>query len=452
MQQAYKSAYGIEKELTTYHGSAKIPHIRQEGFRGAASRRAKHGVGIYTGSNAWEALSYCHPTDENTMQILVVRNLVGLHTVGKQDQEDFGTSNTLTNPEETIWCSKNESQLCPIGIITMQYRIDIQPTVKHQANVVFVNNHLLQRINAAWRNAGPAPAGTLAAGPAPAGPLVAAGARAAKPQWVDKTKTYWKVGQEVIISGHPDDKHVPYLGCWGVIRKIAGKDNGKNSSDFYFVQVALDSQGKPVDAQVVNADIARINNGKFDWVHGMDRCCLVLKAKYIEGLMFGTPGAGDARAAAEAAWVGGVGAPAAPGSAAPLEWVQKPHHTWVLEKEAIIKKACKGKYSKYIGFKGVVKGSIAKGGTYNIFVHPTHDQHGQPVSAGTLDDIIKMHEKCFTFLKGADRHIIDTLGCLPVLQNGLDSPPQAASKRPADGQADELAGAKKARPAGGEAP
>jgi hypothetical protein len=444
MQQAYESAYGIKKRLITYHGSAKVLSIAQQGFRGAACRRAKYGVGIYTGSNAWEALSYCPPTDENTMQILVVDNLVGLHTVGKQDQEDFGTSNTLTNPEETIWCSKNESQLCAVGIVTIQYRMDIKPTLQHAKNVVFYHQLLVQRIHAASANEASAPAGAL----------VAPGARAAKPpQWVDKTNHVFGIGQAVDIIEIPDDKHAPYKGCQGVIRKSEAKDAGKDTSLRFYIQVALDSLGQPVDAQVVNSDITRINTGKFQWVHGMHRCCMRLNAKHIS-IIYG-PKADAVRAAAEAAWVGGVGAPAAAAaaaSAAPLEWVHKAHPTWLLEKEAIIKKPFKGKYSNYVGFKGVVKGSIARGGQYTIFVHPTHDQHGQPVSADTLNDIIKMHEKCFMFLKGTDRHIIDTLGCLPVLQNGLDSPTQAASKRPADGQPDELAGAKKARPAGGEAP
>jgi len=270
MQEAYKSAYGIgdDEVRTTYHGSDKVNFISDEGFRGAASERAKFGKGIYTGTNVWEAVSYCPPDPRNVVQVLMVKNLVGLHAVGSQDQKDFGTHpngraySTLTNPQETIMCSKHESQLCPTGIITLQYRMHVQPTLQHQAFVQFYHHRLVQRINDTWARPNEAPG---------AGAVVAAGAAPAN-AYVDHVHPHHAVGQEVYIepsltSTKQYKKYEKFVDWRGTIMRIMARD-GKDL--ILFVQPTHDQDDKPAPP-TTDFEIVQLNGGAFRFLKGLER-------------------------------------------------------------------------------------------------------------------------------------------------------------------------------------
>jgi len=89
MQQQFKLCHGITQERTVYHGTSSVSanYIATVGFRGAASRRAKFGKGIYTSSNVWEALAYADPDITGLKQTLLVVDLLqGPTALGKNDQ------------------------------------------------------------------------------------------------------------------------------------------------------------------------------------------------------------------------------------------------------------------------------------------------------------------------------------------------------------------------------
>jgi hypothetical protein len=89
MHQQFKLSYGITQERTVYHGTSRVSadSIATIGFRGAASRRAKFGKGIYTSSNVWEALAYADPDITDLKQTLLVVDLLqGPTSLGKNDQ------------------------------------------------------------------------------------------------------------------------------------------------------------------------------------------------------------------------------------------------------------------------------------------------------------------------------------------------------------------------------
>ena len=89
MHQQFKLCYGITQERTVYHGTSSLSanSIATIGFRGAASRRAKFGKGIYTSSNVWEALAYADPDITDLKQTLLVVDLLqGPTSLGKNDQ------------------------------------------------------------------------------------------------------------------------------------------------------------------------------------------------------------------------------------------------------------------------------------------------------------------------------------------------------------------------------
>ena len=89
MHRQFKLCYGITQERTVYHGTSSLSanSIATIGFRGAASRRAKFGKGIYTSSNVWEALAYADPDITDLKQTLLVVDLLqGPTSLGKNDQ------------------------------------------------------------------------------------------------------------------------------------------------------------------------------------------------------------------------------------------------------------------------------------------------------------------------------------------------------------------------------
>ena len=103
-----------------YHGTTNenAKRISDNGFRNAASQRAKFGKGIYSASNVWEALAYAEPEPASMVQTFLVAELVqGPTCVGTENKTDFGCDEaqrqiiTATNPEQTIFCAAYESQL-----------------------------------------------------------------------------------------------------------------------------------------------------------------------------------------------------------------------------------------------------------------------------------------------------------------------------------------------------
>jgi len=86
MHRQFKESYAIEHTKRVYHGTGNALAIAAVGFRGAASRRAKFGKGIYTSAGVWPAIAYGELTPELTLTFLVVQLHLGPMGLGKQDQ------------------------------------------------------------------------------------------------------------------------------------------------------------------------------------------------------------------------------------------------------------------------------------------------------------------------------------------------------------------------------
>ena len=324
VQQAYRQAHGIANDRnevwTTYHGSVKAETVAQQGFRGAMSRRAMIGKGIYTSTNFWEALSYCIPDAEWKVRVLIVRNLVGLHAVGSKDQEDFGRHengraiNTLTNEKKTILCSKHEGQLCAIGMITLRYRIMVKPTEAHHAFVGRkYNQYLVERVNAVWPPAagvvlaaGAAAAGDDAAARAAraelsarviaaaraaqaaaraAGKAKAAAAAAAAPApavdvpratWKDTPHHFFAVDKDCFIDRAFSDRYTEFVGFEGKVVKTMARPTGKGTllEWNFFVQLTHGKDGKLLDdaAKIrIESMLLDKNGSGFKYFKGLDR-------------------------------------------------------------------------------------------------------------------------------------------------------------------------------------
>jgi hypothetical protein len=86
MHDQFKTSFNIKQTTLSYHGTEHADLICEVGFRGAASRRAKYGKGIYSSPNVWQALSYATPTKEGYLTFLVVELHLGPMALGRQDQ------------------------------------------------------------------------------------------------------------------------------------------------------------------------------------------------------------------------------------------------------------------------------------------------------------------------------------------------------------------------------
>jgi hypothetical protein len=86
MHRQFKESYAIQHTKRVYHGTGNALAIAAVGFRGAASRRAKFGKGIYTSAGVWPAIAYGELTPELTLTFLVVQLHLGPMGLGKQDQ------------------------------------------------------------------------------------------------------------------------------------------------------------------------------------------------------------------------------------------------------------------------------------------------------------------------------------------------------------------------------
>jgi len=130
MHDTFNVVHQIGKPRTVYHGSTgkSIANIAKTGFRGSACSRSKHGRGIYTSSNLWEALSYAEPEKDTLYQSVIVTDLLqGPTIMGTQDLVEFGFNSanqeilTSTNAENTIFCAARESQLLTKYIIVFKF-------------------------------------------------------------------------------------------------------------------------------------------------------------------------------------------------------------------------------------------------------------------------------------------------------------------------------------------
>ena len=138
-------------------------------------------------------------------------------------------------------------------------------------------------------------------------------------------------------------------------------------------------------------------------------------------------------------------APAAP--VAPLQWVDQPHHFWVVGREVTVVKPFNLKFVKFVDCRGVLERSVVRGNKWLFFVKPTHDRHGTPINVHDVArDILALNEGTFRWVKDKDR------GLLPCKMKHISfyyTPSVqlagAAGKRPADDKPDDQQAAKQPR-------
>ena len=86
MHEQFKQCYAIQQSVISYHGTDSADTIAQTGFRGAASKRAKFGRGIYSSKDVYHALAYSKLKDSDKLTFLVVDLHLGPVGLGKEDQ------------------------------------------------------------------------------------------------------------------------------------------------------------------------------------------------------------------------------------------------------------------------------------------------------------------------------------------------------------------------------
>ena len=86
MHAQYKKSYKVKQSITAFHGTEHAEKISRIGFRGAASKRAKFGRGIYTSKDVCHAMAYSKLTKEDTLTFLVVDKHLGPTAIGREDQ------------------------------------------------------------------------------------------------------------------------------------------------------------------------------------------------------------------------------------------------------------------------------------------------------------------------------------------------------------------------------
>lgn len=86
MHRQYKESYNISQSVVVFHGTEFAEKIARVGFRGAASKRAKFGRGIYSSRDVCHAMAYCKLTSADTLTFLVVDKHVGPTAVGVENQ------------------------------------------------------------------------------------------------------------------------------------------------------------------------------------------------------------------------------------------------------------------------------------------------------------------------------------------------------------------------------
>lgn len=414
----FAESNNIQNTHEHYHGTKdpkNADKIAEQGFTEPINkevRRSKYGEGYYTSTKPWEALSYCNGNREE-FKMMIVSTHIGPHTGGWQDGKDFGKdvngnpNLTFTSSSGTIFCAKSKSQLLVMGIITLSYIHEKEHTEAHKNFVEFYNPDLARRIqdNKASRiSAGVG--GVAGAGSTPGGQI--------------KTHhQYLTEGQVVKICNFQEKKFNDFI-C--LIRKIILGIN-KNEK-FYFLQPVFDNNNEPVNTQDVNMYIANMNMGQYRGYEGRDRCCIILQSNNIQ-LVDGAI-ADAAIDIAAAAWADTAGVPTvgsdtytgfAISDTVTNKYSDSIHKYHKVGEEVFIdEKLCDNKnnkkYEKYVGCRGEIKKIKAcDGENFWFFVHLTHDQDDNPISASTEDNLLNLNGKGFKFLNGPERDILKFLPC-----------------------------------------
>ena len=86
MHRQYKESYNISQSVVVFHGTEYAEKIARVGFRGAASKRAKFGRGIYSSKDVCHAMAYSRLTSADTLTFLVVDKHVGPTAIGVENQ------------------------------------------------------------------------------------------------------------------------------------------------------------------------------------------------------------------------------------------------------------------------------------------------------------------------------------------------------------------------------
>ena len=86
MHRQYAESYAIQHTRRVFHGTAQAHSIASVGFRGAASKRAKFGRGIYSSAGVFQALAYAELTPENTLTFVVAQLHLGPTSLGREGQ------------------------------------------------------------------------------------------------------------------------------------------------------------------------------------------------------------------------------------------------------------------------------------------------------------------------------------------------------------------------------
>jgi len=134
-----------------------------------------------------------------------------------------------------------------------------------------------------------------------------------------------------------------------------------------------------------------------------------------------------------------------------LKWLETPHFAWCIGLEVQISLNAKldKKYHEYLGFRGKVEKTFARGSAYRIFVRLTFDTHGNPVKPGTDTDVMQKNHGTMDYLHGPTR---SCLPCKPANIEYYNAKREeflaAEAKRQAAGQPEDqpAAGAKKRAP------
>ena len=447
MHQMFANSYNIKETEENYHGTKYADEIAEEGFRGALCRGSKYGNGICSSTNAWKGISYCDwegisycDRDRYEFKLLILSVHVGPSAGGWQDRKDFGKDAngnpilTLTNPTGTIKCSKYESQLLVKAIITGRYMHENNHTIAHKNFVGFYNPGLVKCIQ--YNNTPSVGVGSAIGASSASAASVASAASGAS--GVD-TENRRSCGTVVKIFNFPQEKYKMYLGFICVIRKI--ELDGKRL--FFFLQVVLDPNNNPVNAQDVNIHIAMMNDVQFTGYESRYRCCIVLQSEYIQKVHGAIVNV--AINAAEEAWKDSVGIQAIEsGKCAKFaastandndndnEYIDSlgynyAHYDYYIDQEVFIqpcltKNKDNKKYEKFVGWRGIImrimsrKGKNWNGKDFILFVKPTYNQDNNLV---TFSDsgIKQLNGNCCGFLKGSERDILNK--CIPCKPSHL---------------------------------
>ncbi len=161
MQRAFAENYAIHAPRKVFHGTSEAGAglISAVGFKGAASRRAMFGRGVYTSPDVWNALAYAKPHTTSRQEVVAAVLLQGPTALGRPDQIDFGVDAdgseilTLTNADGSILCAAKENQLLATHRFTLRYMVERGFMRRHRETVRIVHADiavLIQQAKLLW--------------------------------------------------------------------------------------------------------------------------------------------------------------------------------------------------------------------------------------------------------------------------------------------------------------